>query len=165
MNLGPVVVPAQEPKPSCNHAERFEITYPTLRKRLDGVIGRLEEERRRDQEKIEDILHRMEQGDIDAEEGVGRIEEMKPTVADNNCRWCLTFGEDMAIVAVDEGSVGEEMGLKEGDKIVEVDGKESPSMRWLFDYMYGVEAGNIVAITVLRDGSRLTFSHTAPPKL
>jgi hypothetical protein len=31
--------------------------------------------------------------------------------------------------------------------------------------MYGVEAGKIVAITVLRDGSRLTFSHTAPPKL
>jgi hypothetical protein len=58
-------------------AERFEITYPTLRKRLDGVIRRLEDERRRDQDAIEDILGRMETGEIDPEEGVQRIEEIK----------------------------------------------------------------------------------------
>jgi len=58
-------------------AARFEITYPTLRKRLDGMIGRLQEERQRDQEKIEDILSRMEAGEVDPEEGIKRLEEMK----------------------------------------------------------------------------------------
>ena len=58
-------------------AERFEITYPTVRKRLDGMIARLEDERHRDREKIQDILGRIEKGEIDPEEGVTRIEEIK----------------------------------------------------------------------------------------
>ena len=91
--------------------------------------------------------------------------ELKPTLVDNGCRWCFTFrNEDMVIVSIDEGSVSEKMGLKEGDKIVEVDGKKNPGMRWMFDYMYSVEAGKTVTISVLRDGARLTFSHPAPLK-
>jgi len=58
-------------------AERMGITYPTLRKRLDGMIERLEKERHRDHEMIEDILSYMEKGEIDPEEGVKRIEEIK----------------------------------------------------------------------------------------
>jgi hypothetical protein len=58
-------------------AARFEITYPTLRKRLDGMIERLQTERRRDQEKIDRILSQMEAGELDPEEGIKRIEDIK----------------------------------------------------------------------------------------
>ncbi|AGA91443.1 hypothetical protein Thimo_2733 [Thioflavicoccus mobilis 8321] len=58
-------------------AKRFEITYPTVRKRLDGLIERLHEERRRDQQRIDDILNGMESGAIDPEAGTKLIEDMK----------------------------------------------------------------------------------------
>lgn len=58
-------------------AERFGITYPTLRKRLDGMIERLEAERRRDREQIERILTQMEKGEMDPDQGLQRIEEIK----------------------------------------------------------------------------------------
>jgi hypothetical protein len=58
-------------------AARFDITYPTLRKRLNSMIERLQKERQRDQEKIEGILSQMEAGDLDPEEGVKRIEDIK----------------------------------------------------------------------------------------
>jgi hypothetical protein len=58
-------------------AGRFGITYPTLRKRLDNMIETLESERRRDREQIDRILAQMEKGDIDPEQGLQRIEEIK----------------------------------------------------------------------------------------
>ena len=58
-------------------AEHFEITYPTLRKRLDGVIRKLEDERRKDHLTIESILAQMEKGEMEMEEGIKRIGEIK----------------------------------------------------------------------------------------
>ncbi len=57
-------------------AEHFEITYPTLRKRLDGVIRKLEDERRKDHLTIESILAQMEKGELEMEEGIKRIGEI-----------------------------------------------------------------------------------------
>lgn len=91
--------------------------------------------------------------------------EMKPTRVKTGCRWCFMFrNEDMVIVSVDEGSVSDKMGLEEGDKIMEIDGRKSPGMRWVFDYMASVEAGKMVAVTVLREGEKRTFSYPAPPR-
>jgi len=58
-------------------AEHFEITYPTLRKRLDSVIRKLQDERRKDHLSIESILARMERGEMEMEEGIKRIGEIK----------------------------------------------------------------------------------------
>jgi hypothetical protein len=58
-------------------AERFEITYPTLRKRLDGMIARLQAELRQDQQKIDGILKQIESGEMKPEEGVKLIEDIR----------------------------------------------------------------------------------------
>ncbi|AGA91445.1 beta-propeller domain-containing protein, methanol dehydrogenase [Thioflavicoccus mobilis 8321] len=91
--------------------------------------------------------------------------ELAPSVVKNDCRWCFTFrNEDMVVVSIDTGPAAAAMGLKEGDKIIEVAGKEHPGMRWLFNYLYTVAPGEIVNFRVLRDGATLTLSHPAPPK-
>ncbi len=58
-------------------AEHLGITYPTLRKRLDALIERLKLERAQDTERIEATLSRMEKGELDAEEGIKNIREIK----------------------------------------------------------------------------------------
>ena len=91
--------------------------------------------------------------------------ELQPTTVNNNCRWCFTFGsEDLVIANVEDGSAADYMGLKIGDQIVEVDGNASPTMRWLFEHLYGIEEGVELSMTVLRDGYRKTFSYPAPPR-
>lgn len=82
---------------------------------------------------------------------------------EDRCRWCFTFRrEDLVILSIDPGSIGEQMGLKVGDKILELDGERHPSMQWVFSHLYTVEQGAMVRITVLRDGKRLKLSHRAP---
>ncbi len=58
-------------------AGQLGITYPTLRKRLDALIERLNLERARDTRRIEAILTRIEKGDLDSEEGIKSIREIK----------------------------------------------------------------------------------------
>ncbi|HBH35549.1 MAG TPA: hypothetical protein DDW45_03935 [Gammaproteobacteria bacterium] len=83
----------------------------------------------------------------------------------DDCRWCFTFrSEDMVIVSVDSGSVGEKMGLEEGDKIIEAGEMKNPGMRQVFNYLYDVDEGEIVKIAVLRGGDRRIFSCPAPPE-
>ena len=58
-------------------AEHFEITYPTLRKRLDRVIQKLADERTRDRQHIDSILLQIEKGGIDPDDGIRRIKEIR----------------------------------------------------------------------------------------
>ncbi len=58
-------------------AGQLGITYPTLRKRLNALIERLNLERARDTRRIEAILTRIEKGDLDSEEGIKSIREIK----------------------------------------------------------------------------------------
>jgi hypothetical protein len=57
--------------------EHFEITYPTLRKRLDRLIDKVASERKQDRRNIEGILGSIEQGEVHPDEGIRRIREMK----------------------------------------------------------------------------------------
>lgn len=87
----------------------------------------------------------------------------EPVAAEERCRWCFTFRqEDLVILSVDPDSVGEKMGLRVGDKILELDGEENPTMEWVFSHLYTVERGEMVRLTVLRDGERIKIAHPAP---
>ena len=55
---------------------KMEISYPTLRKRVDDMIGELSRIRKKDEEEISTILERIETGEIRAEEGMRLIKEM-----------------------------------------------------------------------------------------
>ncbi|NEX20627.1 PDZ domain-containing protein [Thiorhodococcus mannitoliphagus] len=87
----------------------------------------------------------------------------EPLAAEDRCRWCFTFRqEDLIILSIDADSVGEKMGLKVGDRIVELDGEERPTMEWVYSHLYTVERGAMVRFTVLRDGKRIKLAHPAP---
>ncbi|WP_200332857.1 TPM domain-containing protein [Thiocystis violacea] len=82
---------------------------------------------------------------------------------EDRCRWCFTFrSEDLVVLSIDPGSIGEKMGLKVGDKILELDGEKQPSMQWVFSHLYTVDSGELVTITVQRGEQRLALSHPAP---
>jgi len=55
---------------------KMEISYPTLRKRVDDMIGELSTLQKEDEEEISTILDRIENGEIKAEEGMRLIKEM-----------------------------------------------------------------------------------------
>jgi hypothetical protein len=57
-------------------AEELDITYPTLRKRLDEMITTLNELRREDAQQIDHILQQMEHQQIPTAEGIRRIKEL-----------------------------------------------------------------------------------------
>lgn len=57
-------------------AEQMDISYPTLRKRLDVVVTHLQEECRKDRLRIDEILDKMERQEILAEEGIKQIREI-----------------------------------------------------------------------------------------
>ncbi len=58
-------------------ADEIGITYPTLRKRLDCLIGSLTALRVADEQKIEKILGDMESRKLSSHEGTRRIKELK----------------------------------------------------------------------------------------
>lgn len=58
-------------------AEQLGITYPTLRKRLDALIGEVAQHHRLDGRKIDTILARIEAGEIDAEKGIRLIKDIR----------------------------------------------------------------------------------------
>ena len=58
-------------------ADEIGITYPTLRKRLDVLIGSLAALRAEDEKKIEQILGEMENRKLPSQEGIRRIRELK----------------------------------------------------------------------------------------
>lgn len=58
-------------------AEHFDITYPTLRKRLNELIRKVEDERNKNYRAIENTLARIEDGETDPDEGIRRIREIK----------------------------------------------------------------------------------------
>ena len=58
-------------------AAQIDISYPTLRKRLDVLIENLTQLRREDEKKINAILGRIERGEIPAEEGTRLIREVQ----------------------------------------------------------------------------------------
>lgn len=55
---------------------KMEISYPTLRKRVDDMIGELSGLQKKDALEIGTILDRIENGEIKAEEGMRLIREM-----------------------------------------------------------------------------------------
>lgn len=64
---------------SCNLkevAQMLQVSYPTLRKRLDGLIRALRALRERDEAAAKELLERVETGTLAAEEAARRIGEM-----------------------------------------------------------------------------------------
>ena len=64
---------------SCNLkdvAATLGVSYPTLRKRLDGLIGSLRALREEDEATAQDLLGQVEAGTLAAEEAARRIREM-----------------------------------------------------------------------------------------
>ena len=61
-------------------ARTIEISYPTLRKRLDALILRLRELRETDAARIRELLDEVEAGTRNAEEAARLIEEMSVVV-------------------------------------------------------------------------------------
>ncbi len=57
-------------------ASGMNISYPTLRKRIDDMIDALAHLRNKDEKEIQIILDRIEKGEIRAEEGMRLIKEM-----------------------------------------------------------------------------------------
>ncbi len=55
---------------------KLEISYPTLRRRLDELIADLQQLRAKDAAEIKTILGRMERKDISVEEGTRLIKEI-----------------------------------------------------------------------------------------
>ena len=54
----------------------LDVSYPTLRKRLDALIAVMKELRHSDEQQIESILEGIEARDISAEEGLRHIKEI-----------------------------------------------------------------------------------------
>ena len=57
-------------------AKRLDVSYPTLRKRVDDLMAALEELHKQDEQKIDDILTGMEGGNVKYEKGLKTIKEM-----------------------------------------------------------------------------------------
>ena len=58
-------------------AVQMEVSYPTLRKRVDGLMEALKQLRVEDEKKINTILRRIERGEMPAEEGTRLIREVQ----------------------------------------------------------------------------------------
>ncbi len=86
-----------------------------------------------------------------------RIQEITPAMAK-----ALNLGDQHgALVAdVDQGSPAAKAGLKEGDIVIEYNGKAVTSSRDLLFDVAGTASGSSSRITVLRDGQKLTFNVT-----
>ena len=59
--------------------------------------------------------------------------------------------------AVEPGSMAQEVGIRAGDKIVALDGEKVKTWSGSERQMSGREPGEKVSVTVLRDGSKMTF--------
>jgi hypothetical protein len=57
-------------------ADALNITYPTLRKRLDGLIEALRANQKQNEATMSVILDAMERGTMSAEKGVRKIKEL-----------------------------------------------------------------------------------------
>lgn len=57
-------------------AESLDMSYPTLKKRLNDLTLSLNEKKSEDEKKIEDILVQIEEREINAEEGIKLIREI-----------------------------------------------------------------------------------------
>lgn len=57
-------------------AEQLGISYPTLRRRVDEMIAALQTTLTDDRKKADEILSRIEQGSMSAQEGLRLIREM-----------------------------------------------------------------------------------------
>jgi len=57
-------------------AQALELSYPTLKKRLNALTNALLALKKADEETIEEILHAMEEGKMNAKEGIKRIREI-----------------------------------------------------------------------------------------
>ena len=57
-------------------AENLHISYPTLKKRLKELSTALETKKKEDEAMIEQILKKIELGQMNAEEGIKRIREI-----------------------------------------------------------------------------------------
>lgn len=57
-------------------AQSLEISYPTLRKRVDDLIDELEKLRTEDERRIDEILRAVEAGTIPAAKGTRMIKEL-----------------------------------------------------------------------------------------
>jgi hypothetical protein len=56
--------------------QELDISYPTLRKRVDDLIGELERLRAEDENRIDEILRAVENGQIPAARGTRMIREL-----------------------------------------------------------------------------------------
>ena len=57
-------------------SNRMGVSYPTLRKRLDGLIEAVRDLQRNDEQQVEDILKNIEGGRLSAAEGLRHIKEI-----------------------------------------------------------------------------------------
>lgn len=57
-------------------AEQMQISYPTLRRKVDEMIAELEKIAAEDKQKAEEILLQIEQGKMNPQEGLRLIREM-----------------------------------------------------------------------------------------
>lgn len=57
-------------------AQELEISYPTVRKRIDGLINDLQAIKQQDQQQIEAIVQGMEEGSIQPSKGIRMIREI-----------------------------------------------------------------------------------------
>ena len=57
-------------------AQALDISYPTVRKRVDDLIDELEALRAEDERRIDDILRAVEAGEIPASKGTRMIKEL-----------------------------------------------------------------------------------------
>jgi hypothetical protein len=58
-------------------SEALKISYPTLKKRLNTLTQELKKLKHRDEQMIEEILQAIEEGTMNAKEGIRRIKEVK----------------------------------------------------------------------------------------
>ena len=57
-------------------AETIDMSYPTLKKRLNELSASLQKKKKEDDRKIEDILYAVESKEVSAEEGIKLIREI-----------------------------------------------------------------------------------------
>ena len=67
------------------------------------------------------------------------------------------------ISAVETGSGADDGGLQAGDAIVAIDGAQIVTFDDLAEYIDGRDVGDVVDVTVLRDGQEMTFEVTLVP--
>ncbi|MFH0933839.1 MAG: DUF2089 family protein [Pseudomonadota bacterium] len=60
-------------------AEKMDISYPTLRRKVDDMIEELRSIQETDRRKADDILKNIEEGKMSAQEGLRLIREMNNT--------------------------------------------------------------------------------------